>query len=210
MDTDKQNGTKAATATQSVLHEAPPIESVNPFDPANLRLGSDFAASGGVKKALLTIPKRRPDRQWFFRVHPSTDYQLETALLVLKEDRESYLVDRSLWSELQTEIVPSLIVTAINRQGVLFLLPITMPGSDGKWNAWHKSLHDATELARKRWVRVAANMSLGAYEVWEASADLPQPVWPDLPFAKILEIGFRDAFIKTEGHPVIQKLRGEI
>ena len=31
----------------------------------------------------------------------------------------------------------------------------------------------------EKWVRVTANMSLGAYEIFEASGDLPEPVWPD-------------------------------
>ncbi len=203
----------AATTTKApglfAQQAPPPPPSNNPFDPSTLRLGQDFAATVGVKKAILTIPKRKPDKQWFWRTHPDPTYQLPTALLVLKEDRETYLVDRSLWSELQTEITPSLILTAINRQGVLFLLPITMPGADGKWNAWHKSLYDAAELARTKWVRASANMSLGGYDVYEASADLPDPNWPDLTFPKILEIAFRDHFIKSEGHPVIAKLRGE-
>lgn len=208
IDDKNQNG--KATHIPIATAAPPPPDGSSPFDPRNLRLGQDFAASVGVKKALLTVPKRKPDRQWFFRVHPSAEYRLETALLILKEDREVYLIDRSLWSELPSEITPSLILTAINRQGVLFLLPVTLPGADGKWNQWHKSLFDAAELAQSKWVRVAANMSLGAYDVWEASAELPEPNWPDLSFTKILEVGFRDNYIKSEGHPVIQKLRGEV
>ncbi len=183
--------------------------SLSPFDPRSLRLGQDFAASLGVRKALLTIPRRKPDRQWFFRVHPSPDYRIETALLVLKEDREVYLVDRALWSALPNEVTPSVLFTAMNRQGVLFVLPVTLPGADGKWNAWHKSLFDAAELAQVGWVRAAPNMSLGAYDVYEASGDLPAPNWPELPFSKVLETAFKDAFIHDEGHPVLRRLRGE-
>jgi hypothetical protein len=186
------------------------IEGDDLFDPRNLRLGQDFAATIGVKKAVLTIPKRKPDKQWFWRVHPDPAYRVETAILQLKEDREVYLIDPALWSELSTEITPSLILFAINRQAVPFLLPITLPGSDGKWNAWHKSLYDAAELAEKKWVRASANMSLGGYDVWEASADLPEPVWPDLSFHQILKVAFKDNVIRTEGHPVIRKLRGEV
>lgn len=184
-------------------------ETSNPFDPKNLRLGQDFAANVGVKKALLTVPRRKPDRQWFFRVHSNPEYRLQTALLTVKEDREVYLIDRPLWPELPGEITPSLLLTAMNRQGVLFLLPITMPDADGKWNQWHKSLHDAAEVAESKWVRTSANMSLGGYDVYIATGELPEPVWPDISFAKILEIAFKDSFIRTEGHPVLRRLRGE-
>ena len=46
-----------------------------------------------------------------------------------------------------------------------------------------------------RWVRLTANMSLGAYESFEASANIPEPTWPDLPFAELLKIAFRDRLV---------------
>src|SRR5208283_3227238 len=90
---------------------------VDTFDPAALRLTQDFAAIG-VKKALMTVPVRKPNRQEFVRVHPDEGYRLQTALLELREERETYLVDPALWGELAVEIVPKVIFTSINRQGI--------------------------------------------------------------------------------------------
>jgi retron-type reverse transcriptase len=45
----------------------------DPFDPASLRLSQDFPASMGVKKALLAVPVRKPDKAWFVRTHPDRD-----------------------------------------------------------------------------------------------------------------------------------------
>jgi hypothetical protein len=53
-------------------------------------------------------------------------------------------------------------------------------------------------------------MSLGAYEVFEATGDLPPPEWPDLPFQELVRIAFRDRFITDPGHPVLRRLRGEV
>ena len=75
----------------------------DPFDPASLRLTSDFSATIGVKKALLSVPVRKPDKAWFVRVHPAEEYHLSTAVIELKEDRETYLVPPALWNELSTE-----------------------------------------------------------------------------------------------------------
>ena len=61
------------------------------LDLARLRLGQDFADKVGVKKALLTVPVRKPDRQSFVRVHPDPSWRLDTAVLTLKEERETYL-----------------------------------------------------------------------------------------------------------------------
>jgi len=79
------------------------------FDPEKQRISQDFASTIGVKKALLTIPVRKPDRQWFIRVHPDEGKMLQTAVLELREERETYLLNRDLWSELPGEITPKVL-----------------------------------------------------------------------------------------------------
>jgi hypothetical protein len=185
-------------------------EAVNPFDPAHLRLSQNFAETIGVKKALITVPVRKPNKQEFVRVHPSDEYRLETAVLELKEERETYLVAPDLWPELPSELTPKVLLTTINRQGVLSLWPVRMPGEDGRLDEWNASALEAAEMARGRWVRVVANMSLGAYEVYEATGDLPDTEWPDLPFAEILKVAFKGHYITEINHPVIRRLRGEL
>ena len=71
-----------------------------PLDLDRLRLSQDFADKVGVKKAIITVPVRKPERQWFVRVHPDQAWRLKTLVLELKDDRETYLVDPDLWSEL--------------------------------------------------------------------------------------------------------------
>src|SRR5262245_50605601 len=70
-------------------HEASSA-SPDPFDPDSLRLSHDVTTSLGVKKALLTVPVGKPDKSWFFRVHPEEAYCLPTAVIEIKEDRETY------------------------------------------------------------------------------------------------------------------------
>ena len=53
-------------------------------------------------------------------------------------------------------------------------------------------------------------MSLGAYEVYEATAELPEPIWPDVSFRELVEIAFRERLITTHDHPVLRRLRGEV
>ena len=83
-----------------------------------------------------------------------------------------------------------------------------MPGEDGRLDSWNRSALDAAQLAMGAWVRLTSNMSLKAYEIFQASANLPEPEWPDLDFQKLLEIAFRDRYIQTPDHPVLQRLRG--
>src|SRR5262249_37753929 len=73
----------------------------DPFDPAALRLDQSFADAVGVKKRLMTVPVRKPNRQDFVRVHPIPAYRLTPAAIIeLKEDREVYLVTPNMAQDL--------------------------------------------------------------------------------------------------------------
>jgi hypothetical protein len=97
----------------------------------------------------------------------------------------------------------------MNRQGVLFLWPIRLPGADGRLDDWSRSAMEAALHAQAKWVRVQANMSLGAYEIYEAAGQWAAPEWPDMPFNQLLKIAFRDKYIDTVDHPILKRLRGE-
>lgn len=175
-----------------------------------LRLSQNFSDAVGVKKVITTIPVRKPARQEFIRVRPGDDWCLPTAVLELKEERLSYLVEPKLWAELAGEIVPKMLFLTINRQDVLSLWPVRLPGEDGRQDHWSRSSLEAAELAKNNWVRVAANMNLGAYEVFKASSHIQEPNWPEMSFQEILTIAFRDQFINSLDHPVVRRLRGDI
>ena len=100
----------------------------DPFgDIAGLRLSQDFDSGLALAKPLLTVPVRKPSKEWFVRVHPSPDYRLQPAVIELKEDSELYMVDRSLWSELASENTfgPRVLFTCYSRPGnVVFLWPV--------------------------------------------------------------------------------------
>jgi hypothetical protein len=98
----------------------------------------------------------------------------------------------------------------VNRQGVLFLWPIRLPGPDGKRDEWSRTALEAADLARRGWVRVTANLGLGAYDVFTATGTLPDPDWPALSFRELLRVAFRERFIDSPDHPVLRRLRGEV
>jgi hypothetical protein len=187
--------------------------SPDPFDVNALRLSPALTAGLGVKKVLLTVPVRKPDRSWFVRVHDDPGYSLATAVIEVRDGREeTYLVARDLWDGLAGEATfsPRVLYTAVNRQGVVFLWPVKLPGPDGRQDQWSRSAADAVELAKRGWVRVTADMGLGSYQVFQATGDLPEPEWPDLPFGELLKIAFRDKMIQDRDHPVLRQLRGEV
>ena len=184
-------------------------QSPNPFDPAALRLDQSYTDTVGVKKLLTTVPVRKPNRQEFVRVHPDPAYRLSPAAIIdVKEDREIYLVTPDTVPAVPGEYVTATLFTTISRQGTLFLWPVKLPNPDGRHNEWHRSAAEGAERAMKKWVRVAASMSLGAYDIFEAGGDIPEPVWPDFSFQETLKIAFRERLVDRPDHPLVQRLRG--
>jgi len=179
------------------------------FDLESLRVSQDFVKDSGVKKLLTTVPVRKPNRQDFVRVHPDSSYVLDTMLLNLKEERETYLVAPTFWDEIPQELTFTRLALAANRQKVIFLWQLRLPDSSGKTDAWSLSALEAYEEAKRRWVRVSANMSLGAYEIYEALGELSDPEWPEESMTQIINIAFRNSFIDSVDHPVLRRLRGE-
>ena len=196
--------------TESGILRNGPVSPTDPFDNLDaLRLGQDFSTALG-KRMLTTVPVRKPGKQDFIMVRPEPEFRLETFILELKEEREVFLVDRPLWQDLCNEISPRVIFTCINRQGVVFLWPVRRPGADGRLDTWSMSALAAAQAAMRRWVRVPANMSLGGYDVFEATGELSLPEWPTLTFQELLRLAFKDRYIDSPQHPVLRRLRGEL
>ena len=201
---------ETSTVLNNDNHQAAtPLDTApDPFDPAELRLSQDFASSLSVKKMLTTVPCRKPNRHEFVRVHPGEDWRLETGVFEDKMNREVFLVARNLWPELAGEVYPVCLFLAANRQGDVFLWPVKLPGSDGRSNTWNESALSAARLAESKWVRVAANMPGGLYDVFEAAGELSEPGWPELSFPEVLKLSFKDRFIQSADHPAVLALRG--
>jgi hypothetical protein len=182
-------------------------EKLDPFDVANLRLAGSAAVA--VTKLLTTVPVRKPNKQDFIRVHPDLAYcPSGLAMIELKDEREAYLLTPEVAQALSGEFSVVTLYTAVSRQGVVFLWPVKLPGADGRMNPWHTSAADAAERAKSRWLRVQANMSLGAYDQFVAEGNLPDPEWPDLPFNELLRIAFRDRLVSSLDHPLLDLLHG--
>jgi hypothetical protein len=204
VETDKLPDEAAANPASVPQATSPP----DPFSPENLRLDQSFTETVAVKKLLTTIPVRKPGRQVFFRVHPNPEYRDSFPMIDLKNDREEYIVARHLVPELATELVHKQLCLAITRQGIVFFLPLRLPGPDGKDMEWWRSMREHAERAQTHWIRVIPNHEVGAYEALQAADNLSEPEWPELKFWDLIKIAFKDYLITSLDHPVVKRLRG--
>ena len=195
------NQTTTAVATSQT--QAP-----SPF--TSLRLAQNFGETLGVKKVLTTVPVGKPSKDRFFRTHPSPNWVFPTWTLENKATGETYIVSEEVASVLGGLVRAVELYTAIDRQNNVFFIPIPLPGPNGVRNPWHESLLQAVMRAKLVWLRITANKDLGGYEIFEATAKLPEPIWPDITMDELLEIAFRGRIITSPDHPVVQEKLGGV
>lgn len=178
------------------------------FSITSLRLPANYGATLGVKKLLTTVPVGKAKKAQFFRAHKSEEMAFPGMLLEVKESRESYLVLPEIAQAISELVTPVLLYAAIDRDNNVFLIPIPLPNETGTRNPWHESLAQAVEHSKQSWIRIAANMRLGCYEIFEAQGLLPEPEWPEQTIEGLVEIAFRGKIISSLDHPVIQSFLG--
>jgi hypothetical protein len=171
-----------------------------------LRLDQNYLDATGAKKVLTHVPVRKPKPDEWFRCHPT--HFLEVMMLPLKAENEVYFLPQSLASTVPELVQPVRLRLCVSRQGVLFLCPVRLPKGDRRPDAWRVSQEDACSRAEKKWVRMAANMGLGAYEIRQSDADWEPPKWPDESFGEVVKIALKDRLIETSQHVVIREMLG--
>ena len=191
--------------------EKPTIEkTLTTTDLKSLRLPANYGATLGVKKLLTNVPVGKPRKDSFFRTHTSPDMTFQAMILENKDARESYLVVPVVGQRISALVCPVSLHAAIDRQNNVSLIPVPLPGENGTRHPWHDSLAKAVEHGKKKWIRIAANMHLGGYDIFEAEAELPEPEWPEKDIEALIETAFRGRIISSLDHPVVQGLLGRI
>ena len=181
----------------------------DPFNPLTLRIDPAMGTELGVKKALLHVPIRKPNRQEFFRTRPDNEFRMNIAIIELKEERETYAVTPEVATALPGETRIVELRLCVTRTGAIYLWAVPLPTPDGRENAWHKTARDAAEIAETKWVRLAPNMACGSYDAYIAPSELSEPTWPEQSFSDLLRIAFGGGrLIDKVDHPVINRLRG--
>ena len=189
----------------------------NPFENlADLSLPQDFdSLTAQIEYSV--IPCKKPGKQSFVRVSPNLEHRGTFAMLDINSgfgsDREQFLVLPELMSALSD--LPGLSAYLISLGGSRpenspFLWPRRLPNNNtGRNDAWALSALDIAKQAEQKWLRVKAEMQMGCYVATIATADWPEPEWPDLTFAQLLERSFGGNIIEDLSHPAIKALRGE-
>ncbi len=209
MDTSTQPTAMATTITLPPTNTA----SAGIFDDLEaLKLSLEDTGLAGATEVLNLVPVRKPLKHEYFRIRPGEENCFTTVLYEDKETREHYFVAPAAIPHLRAVADVSVVslVQFVTKQGVSGIFPLKIGTDSTVRSGWFATAMAAADLAKKHWVRLKADMSLGGYRVYKAEGDLGEPEWPDTPFNELLDIAFRDRVIADESHPVFNKLRGRI
>jgi hypothetical protein len=185
----------------------------DPFDVQRLRQEPDDDAALGVRELLVSIPYRKPSKEQFVRVHPDTAFRCTGGLIELKDDdSESYWVDPVLWPHLADEPTfgRRLVVTAVTRQGAVFLWGLRLPGTDGKIPDWVSIPLEAAKAAESKWVKLFWDQAQRRHRIKLSEHLADAPTWPTQTFPELLRLAFKDKVISSLDHPILKRLRGEV
>ena len=204
-----RNGSSGVEGGEEVTERGQDDRGQNPFDPERLRLSQNFIERTTSRRIVSAVQVRKPNRQEYFRVHPSTELRLEALLLDFKQEGMTYLVDPEIGRALPGEAVAKMLYLAITRQGAILLWPVRLPDEQGNLDHYNASAHRAAMAAETTWVRIAANRGAGAYDIYEALDQASEPEWPEMRLGQLLELAFKTRFIDSLDHPVVRGLLGE-
>ena len=205
--TEVQNSNSLDIDIQPVAVDQQSASINGEIDLESIRLTQNFSAQVGVKKLLTTVRVRKPNRTVFFRTHP--EYRMDVMILKYGESDELYVVSQAVLQEVSQLAKPYRLALTVDTMGTPSIWPLAIPDPNRPM-AWHESAFEADQLAQENWMRMQANQSLGAYELCQATAELPEPVWPAEPWSKLVSIAFKQKLIDSPDHIVLQKLRGEL
>jgi hypothetical protein len=127
-------------------------------------------------------------------------------------DRTVYWVAPDLRVALKDHLRKVRLFTCIDKRSNVFLWPAKLPTADGSASArsWYLSGLRAAEEAKRLWVKIIGNKSIGAYDVIVARGDLGDPQWPDHGFKDLIGLAFSDKLIDSMEHAVVREIDGVI
>lgn len=198
---------KALLAAQPAVEQKPSASLVSVRD---LRLSQDFQQIASGHHVLVDIAVSKPPKWSFFRASadPSHSIPLCTLDTIQMGGDGVYAVAAEVAALIPDQVRNVVLHLVVTSQHIPFLLPVALPGPDGRTNPWHQSLARAVELAKTSWIRLSANQHRGSYDVFEAAGRLPEPQWPTKSFDELLELAFRDKLITDGEHPLVLRLLG--
>ena len=184
--------------------------SVDPFDPMNLGISTDYAAAINARASSKPFELRKPNDQEFFRSSPRESQCLDVLAIADKQDMGRVYVVSGAIRDIVAHRFPKSVravrlVLSVTLVGNVLVWPV--PQAEDRGGQWNTSQQTAYESGRTKWTNMAAGR--GRYDV--VSIDNPKSIdWDAFPpYRDILRQACAERLIESFDHPLLRKLAGE-
>ncbi len=176
------------------------------FDLGDIRLPPEATMTVKRVDPAVKIDERQPRKTEFVRSHAA--YKLAAGVVEDPKTRRFFVVTSAIREANPNEVRDAVIAVCCNSLGEVFVWVAKCASWEG--DDFGYSRQDALLRSESNWIRLAANMGEGRYDVIEATGNLPEPAWPAEDLNTILRKTLGARVIRDDDHDVLQRLRGEI
>jgi hypothetical protein len=167
---------------------------------------------GSAAAGIVTISvAKAPPRDTFFRTHPDfrpvvtlvdTEIGMEKSYFAVAPDMIEPL------AAIGITVYDAVLYLIVTSSGTLRIIPVRCADGDGEQNEYNRTKEIGLIKGIDKWVRVYSDQENRCYKVFQAPEErFGEPQFPDLTFAKIFKLGFRDKgkVIDSPQHKLFQK-----
>jgi hypothetical protein len=184
------------------------------IDLDSISLAEDYAAGMEEEGTPDAIPVSKPQRDWFFRTHPT--HWKNVRLLEIKSgpDRGFYIVARPLWPLCNGQDIalkPVRLTLAVSRESGPFLWPLKLQeeGCKNRADEWSASALRICKKAETAWVKMFTKPGGNCYSHKIAEGITAEPAWPSQSFEEQLALAFDGKVLQDPDDPLLRRIQGK-
>lgn len=184
---------------------------LNPFDPMNLGISTDYAAAINAEASGKPAEKRKPNDQEYVRVSPQPHHKVTVGAISDKQDMgRVYVIAPPILNEVARRFPKAVstyeLVLTVSLVGAVIVWPV--PLAEDRGGKWHSTLRAACHTARSKWTNISSGK--GRYDV--VTVENPKEIdWESFPpYSEILRQACSEYYIDTLNHPLLRKIAGAI
>ena len=174
----------------------------------DLKLSLDYLEKNTSTSVVTGIPVRKPKSTEYFRVRPGEDFRTTSMGFRYGHQNDFYLVASRAIAPISEILFPLKIVLCVSTEDAPFLWPLRLPTPDNDMQ-WFRSALMASEIAEGEWVKISANMGIGAYDLYTTESITKEPRFPDTDFAELVKLGFQGKIITSPDNQMVVELSGK-
>jgi hypothetical protein len=201
------NPAKVDSASDSSSNK--PFLVTEDFDLNKLRAhsGPSAASSASTISIVETVRVERPNKMYFFYIHPT--WRETLYIMPADKKRKAHLVVPAIAERYPQFCRVALIVPYSSQYNNWFLWPIHLEDRTGRIHEYNESKIECVYKASGKWARFEADNDNSSYRLYIAEEQRDPPIEPQGGMPNLIRRAFEDRVITTEDHSLIRELLGK-